>query len=476
MEFTPARPGSAGEHELQKRFGTTERANRFYSHQMLDFLNDRMQIFVGRQEMIFISTADAHGECDSSFRAGPPGFVRVLDERRITWPEYRGNGVLASVGNISENPHVGLLMIDFVKDVIGLHINGKAKMVTDEEMRRDYPWLIEDDAGGRSPERWVVVDVEEAYVHCSKHIPRMVRVPIRRAVGTGENRREFKRKGGDYFAARDSPSPWKEALDPERPAAGPESEPTAAPEPVPGAVPAPEPAIALNGERSVEAELTPELAPGVASELAAEVGTEPLLAAVGEYDTCGLDLPDGEPAEAPWLDLPDDLAAPVGSPSGVGTSIDEGDGPIWGELISGRDRPPWHGRLVPRRTNETPGPDSADKTGEGPLESDRAGQGPADNAASSDSTDDDLWSSSEDEVWSSATTEDRWVSTQGERWTHEWSEHPMPAHEDEPGERAGDQRSTYVGGDATATLLFGAGFDPYGSGSRRRERDDLDGG
>ncbi|MFK4273538.1 pyridoxamine 5'-phosphate oxidase family protein, partial [Streptomyces milbemycinicus] len=100
--------------------GTVDRADRFYDEQVLDHLNVRMREFIGRQEMFFLATSDRHGECDSTFRAGPPGFLRVLDARTVAYPEYRGNGVLASLGNIQENPHLGILMVDFFRDRIGL--------------------------------------------------------------------------------------------------------------------------------------------------------------------------------------------------------------------------------------------------------------------------------------------------------------------------------------------------------------------
>ncbi|MGY5123403.1 pyridoxamine 5'-phosphate oxidase family protein [Streptomyces nigrescens] len=195
------RPGSDGEHLVQQRLGTTERADRFYGDQVLDHLNVRMQEFVARQEMFFLATADRHGECDSTFRAGPPGFVRVLDDRTLAYPEYRGNGVMASVGNISENPRLGILMIDFTRDRIGLHINGRARVVLDEEMRAQHAGLPVDPVPGRRAQLWVTVEVEEAYIHCAKHIPHLQKVPPQqrgaRAWGTDDS----KRKGGDFFGA-----------------------------------------------------------------------------------------------------------------------------------------------------------------------------------------------------------------------------------------------------------------------------------
>jgi uncharacterized protein len=196
-------PGSAGEHLLQERYGSRERAERFYGTQVLDHLNERMCEFVGRQEMMFVATSDARGECDSTFRAGPPGFVSVLGPDRMAWPEYRGNGVMASLGNISENAHVGILFVDFFTDVIGLHVNGAATVVGDNLMRAAYPELLIDPVPGRKPERWVVVTITEAYIHCAKHIPRLSKMPRDRAWGVDD----AKRKGGDFFgAAADRPA------------------------------------------------------------------------------------------------------------------------------------------------------------------------------------------------------------------------------------------------------------------------------
>jgi predicted pyridoxine 5'-phosphate oxidase superfamily flavin-nucleotide-binding protein len=97
-------PGSHGEHLLQSAYNTAERAGRFYRDQLCTRLLPTMVEFADRMEMMFVATADEHGECDATLRAGSAGFVQVLDEGHLAYPEYRGNGVLASLGNISENP------------------------------------------------------------------------------------------------------------------------------------------------------------------------------------------------------------------------------------------------------------------------------------------------------------------------------------------------------------------------------------
>ena len=156
---------------------------------------------------MFVGTADAKGNADSAFRCGHAGFVKVLDDRTVAYPEYRGNGVMASLGNISENPHVGLLFIDF-GDQIGLHINGGETIVENNEFLeflKDHPAeqsvlgdavlrdIIESDGGHL--EHWVMVSVDEAYVQCSKHIPPMRRMDHDIKWG-GEDHHA---KGGDYF-------------------------------------------------------------------------------------------------------------------------------------------------------------------------------------------------------------------------------------------------------------------------------------
>jgi predicted pyridoxine 5'-phosphate oxidase superfamily flavin-nucleotide-binding protein len=201
-------PGSCGEHVLQVQYGTTGRAQAFYDRQVLDHLNDRMQQFIVRQEMMFVSTSDAGGECDCSFRAGPPGFVHVIDEHCLAYPEYRGNGVMASLGNITENGHVGLLFVDFFTDIIGLHVNGRAALVDNAEVAAmsSLPASIHralHAGGGRRPERWVWVTVDEAYIHCSKHIPWLEKRDKKIYWGTDDARA----KGGDHFGvARDRAS------------------------------------------------------------------------------------------------------------------------------------------------------------------------------------------------------------------------------------------------------------------------------
>jgi uncharacterized protein len=204
----PPRPGSLGEHILQDQYGTRQRAGQFYNDQFSDQLTPKMIEFIGRMEMAFIATSDMAGECDCSFRAGTAGFLRVLDEHTIAYPEFRGNGVMASLGNVLENPHIGILMIDFTHDLIGLHVNGNAEIVSPATMQELDRRLPEQAASpGRRPVQWVLVRVTEAYIHCSKHIPKLVPQSRVRHWGTDNPRH----KGGDYFGVAAQEAAGREA-------------------------------------------------------------------------------------------------------------------------------------------------------------------------------------------------------------------------------------------------------------------------
>jgi uncharacterized protein len=190
----------SAEQQAQARFGTARRAAAFDANQRLDHVNAAMQDFIARQTMVSIATADGQGRCDCSFRAGEPGFVHVLDPRTLAYPEYRGNGVMASVGNVLENPHIGMIFLDYCHTTVGLHVNGRARVVEARDMltQPHLPLPLLEAArrkGGRRPEAWIVIEVEEAYIHCSKHVPLMKQLDKHIEWGTDDDMA----KGGDFF-------------------------------------------------------------------------------------------------------------------------------------------------------------------------------------------------------------------------------------------------------------------------------------
>ena len=196
-----ARYGSDGERELQEQFDTEEQAARFYEDAMQDHLTDRMRKFVRERIMFFLSTADASGKTDCSPRVGPRGFVNVLDSESLCYPEYRGNGVHASLGNVMENAHATLMFVDWWDTTVGLHVNGRTTLHDDIPEARD-PTDVE------RTKTWVKVEVEEAYIHCAKHLPQLRIEAFDPPWGTDDS--EAKRAG--FFAPsdrRERPVPQK---------------------------------------------------------------------------------------------------------------------------------------------------------------------------------------------------------------------------------------------------------------------------
>jgi uncharacterized protein len=195
-------PASDGERLLQDLYSSTERADRFYNEQMVDVLTPRMREFLAAQTWMVLCTADEDGMPSGSPRFGEPGFVMPIDERTVTWPELRGNGVMTSLGNLVKNPKAHLMFPD-MSERIGLHLRGETTIVEHDVMRLEYPALVASVMTPRPPERWVILRLEVAYVHCRKHFPRADDKPVE--WGTDD----VKAKGGDYFGAKDLPRPWR---------------------------------------------------------------------------------------------------------------------------------------------------------------------------------------------------------------------------------------------------------------------------
>lgn len=193
-------PQSGGEFLAQELYGTRERAERFYRDQMLDMLTPQMVGFLSEQTEMVVASVDTEGRPDASIRFGEPGFVAVLDERTVAWPELRGNGVLTTVGNLLKNPPAHLMFLDRAAR-IGLHLRGFTRVLEPDDVAEDHPRLAERAFPGRGPERWVVMHLSSTYIHCRKHFPKHDG-----AVEWGTD--DPRAKGGDYFGAKDTPSPW----------------------------------------------------------------------------------------------------------------------------------------------------------------------------------------------------------------------------------------------------------------------------
>jgi len=158
-------PYHDGSRRLQDRYDTRRLADRldekFLSRPVID---DDDRAFIERMDMFFLATADAEGRPQCSYKGGEPGFVRVLDERTVAFPNYDGNGMYLSMGNVLANPHVGLLFIDFVAERPSrLRLNGVASIDEHDELLPAYPGA-----------QFVVrVAATQVFPNCPRYIHRM---------------------------------------------------------------------------------------------------------------------------------------------------------------------------------------------------------------------------------------------------------------------------------------------------------------
>jgi predicted pyridoxine 5'-phosphate oxidase superfamily flavin-nucleotide-binding protein len=157
-----------GSRRLQDDFDTRRLADRlderFLQHPTIE-AGDKE--FIERMDMFFLATADEHGHPQCSYKGGDPGFVQVIDPHTLAFPNYDGNGMYLSMGNVLVNPHVGMLFIDFTAERPSrLRVNGVASIDPEDPLVGAWPGA-----------QFVVrVRPTEVFPNCPRYIHRMTLV------------------------------------------------------------------------------------------------------------------------------------------------------------------------------------------------------------------------------------------------------------------------------------------------------------
>jgi uncharacterized protein len=124
-------------------------------------LHESTKPFIVLSPFVCIATASIDGGCDVSPRGDAAGFVRILDDKTLLLPERPGNRLADSLRNIVRNPKIGMLFfIPGVGDTF--RVNGNAWITTDASL------LAQSVAEGKTPKLGILVDIEEAFLQCSK--------------------------------------------------------------------------------------------------------------------------------------------------------------------------------------------------------------------------------------------------------------------------------------------------------------------
>jgi len=136
-----------------------------------DEISKEDQLFIEGRDMFFLSTVDEEGRPTVSYKGGDPGFVKVVNKNTIAFPDYDGNGMFYSLGNIASSAYVGMLFINFEKPE-RLRVQGTATVSDDDPLIDEY----------KEVKFMVRVKVDAAWINCPRYVHRMQKVKKSRYV------------------------------------------------------------------------------------------------------------------------------------------------------------------------------------------------------------------------------------------------------------------------------------------------------
>ena len=124
-------------------------------------IGDDARAFIAHSPFLVMGTAAADGSCDVSPKGDAPGFVQVIDERRLLVPDRIGNNRIDGLRNIVENGHVALMFFIPGREDM-LRVNGRATIVRDDDL------LARLAVESKRPRTALLVEVEQCFLHCAR--------------------------------------------------------------------------------------------------------------------------------------------------------------------------------------------------------------------------------------------------------------------------------------------------------------------
>lgn len=156
---------------LQDKYDTRRLADRLEEMIISDVIGEQDKPFIESREFFFLSTVDQQAQPTVSFKGGPPGFVKVVDERTIAFPSYDGNGMFYSMGNLKGKPEIGILFIDF-ENPHRVRFHGTASIQENDPLLDEY----------HEAELVVRVSLSKMWINCPRYIPKFQKVESSRYV------------------------------------------------------------------------------------------------------------------------------------------------------------------------------------------------------------------------------------------------------------------------------------------------------
>lgn len=127
-----------GNRRLQDEFDSRRIADRLVEKLTRTEFSASDRVFIEGAMFFFLATSDDRGQPDCSFKGGTPGFVKVIGPSELAFPDYDGNGMFKSLGNILANPGVGLLFIDMGEKPRRIRVNGEATVSRDDPLMQRF--------------------------------------------------------------------------------------------------------------------------------------------------------------------------------------------------------------------------------------------------------------------------------------------------------------------------------------------------
>ncbi|HSI43871.1 MAG TPA: pyridoxamine 5'-phosphate oxidase family protein [Methylotenera sp.] len=150
---------------MQKIFDTEKLADAVASHIVVDELAPEHKGFIESRDMFFLTTIDHRGYPTCSHKGGSVGFVKALDDKTLAFPSYDGNGMFLSMANITTNPKIGMLFIDF-ETPHRVRVHGTATAEVNSPLLKDFP----------GAEIIVTVKITEVFINCPRYIHKYQRI------------------------------------------------------------------------------------------------------------------------------------------------------------------------------------------------------------------------------------------------------------------------------------------------------------
>lgn len=154
--------------KIQERAGSRANYARMEKNRPSEGLTENEIEFISQRDSFYMATVNENGFPYIQFRGGPKGFLKVLDENKIGFVDFKGNMQFISVGNLATNNKVGLILLDYPTKT-RLKLFAEAEVVELKDNPELFNRLTIKDYSFR-PERMLILHVKAYDWNCQQHI------------------------------------------------------------------------------------------------------------------------------------------------------------------------------------------------------------------------------------------------------------------------------------------------------------------